>query len=45
MEKKKTSPIVYVLLIAAIIALGVFIFHRLDQNAKDRAEIDKILGK
>jgi predicted Na+-dependent transporter len=42
MEKKKTSPLVYVVLIAIIIALGVFIFRRLQQNAEDRRAIEKI---
>jgi hypothetical protein len=42
MEKKKTSPFVYVMLIAVIVALGVFIFRRLQQNAEDRRAIDKI---
>ena len=44
MEKKKTSPIVYMLLIAGIMTNEHLIFHRLEQNAKDQ-EIDKLLAK
>ena len=43
MEKKKTSPIVYVRLIAVVVALSVFIFRRIRQNTEDSKEIDKTL--
>jgi hypothetical protein len=45
MEKKKTSPLVYVALIAAILALGVFIVQRLRHNAEDQRQINKVLNQ
>jgi hypothetical protein len=42
MEKKKTSPFVYVIVIAIIVSLGVFIVQRLRQNAADKRAIDKV---
>lgn len=41
MERKKTPFIVYVVLAAVVIALGIFIVQRLAQNAQDRKAIDK----
>ena len=44
MEQKKKTPLyVYVVLIAIILALGVFIVQRLRQNAADRKEIDRLM--
>jgi uncharacterized membrane protein len=43
MENKKTSPLVYIVLIAVIAALGVFSFRRIRQNAEDRKTIDQTL--
>ena len=42
-EKKKTSPLVYVLLIAILLGLGYFIIQRLTRNGEDRKAIDKTL--
>ena len=33
MEKKRTSPFAYLIIIAIIVALGLFIVQRLRQNA------------
>ena len=44
MERKKTSPIVYILLIAIIGGLSYFIFQRVRQNIEDRKVIDKTLN-
>jgi preprotein translocase subunit YajC len=41
MEKKKTSPVVYMVLLIVIVAAGVFIFQRLRQNADDKKAIQK----
>jgi F0F1-type ATP synthase assembly protein I len=43
MEKKSTPLYVYILLIAGIVAIGVFIFQRIAQNASDREHIDKTI--
>jgi hypothetical protein len=42
-EKKKTSPVVYVLLIAIVLGLGYFIIQRITRNDQDRKAIDKTL--
>ena len=45
MEKKKTPIIVYVILLAIIIGLGVFIVQRLIHNAQDKKEIDRLMTR
>jgi preprotein translocase subunit YajC len=42
-EKKKTSPFVYMLLVAILLGLGYFIIQRLTRNSEDRKAIDKTL--
>ena len=43
MDKQKTSPFVYLVLIAIIAALGVFIVQRIRHNAADHKQIDRTL--
>ena len=45
MEKRKTPAWVYIVLIAVIVALGVFIVQRLHQNAEDDKAIKKMFDE
>jgi hypothetical protein len=42
-DKQKTSPFVYIVLIAVIAALGIFMIQRHRHNVEDRKQIDRTL--